>query len=223
MFLLTSGLLLGGDFWDDKEFTEWSLKDVTKMMTRSPWAKVVNLSLSNPRPPGGMGGRGGGIGGRRGGRGGRPGSLGRGGVIPSFKLTISWRSALPIKQAIVRDRMGTSMTLPPGALEFLDKQEEFYAVAVAGFPARIGQMLENSPRKAILDNIILKRKKGSIAPDDFLAQKRGNLIDILFFFPKSANITVGDKDIELIMKVGPRTIKKKFKLKDMVLNGNLEL
>ena len=218
MFLLTSGLLLGGDFWDDKEFTEWSLKDVTKMMTRSPWAKVVNLSLSNPRPPGGIGGRS-----RRGGIGGRPRGLGRGGVIPSFKLMISWRSALPIKQAIVRDRMGTSMTLPSGAREFLDQQEEFYAVAVAGFPARIGQMLENSPRKAILDNTFLKRKKGSIAPDDFLAQKRGTLIDILFFFPKSANITVGDKDIELIMKLGPRTIKKKFKLKDMVLNGNLEL
>ena len=65
VLLLTSTLLWAGDFWEDKEFTQWSEKDVEKLMTNSPWAKQVTVALSM----GGRGGRGGGgMSGRGGGR-----------------------------------------------------------------------------------------------------------------------------------------------------------
>lgn len=60
VLLLTSTLVWAGDFWEDKQFTEWTEKDVEKMMTNSPWAKQVNVALSI----GGRGGRGGGAPGR---------------------------------------------------------------------------------------------------------------------------------------------------------------
>ena len=221
VLLLTSTLLWAGDFWEDKEFTQWSDKDVEKLMTNSPWAKQVTVALSM----GGRGGRGGmsGRGGGRGSGGGRGGRGGGGGMSrrPAVKLTISWRSALPFKQAQVKARMGNSTEMPAGAQQFLDQQNEFYIVAVAGFPAQMGQRV--SDPEAVLAATILKRKQGSISPESVRALDRGNAVDLLFFFPRSAGITLEDKDVELIAELGPMQIKKKFKLKDMVLNGKLEL
>ena len=209
LLMVTSMLAWAGDFWEDKQFIEWSEKDVEKMMTKSPWAKKVTLALSIGRPGGGIGARpGGGIGARPGG--------------PVLQLTISWRSALPIKQAIVKDRMGGSKELPAGAAQFLDQQEEFYIVAVSGFPSRMGRMLKNSS-DTIIAGTILKRKDQSITVNNFRAEEHGELMDLLFFFPRTANITLGDKTIEFVMKLGRREIKKKFKLKNMIVNGNLEL
>ena len=98
---------------------------------------------------------------------------------------------------------------------------EFYIVAVAGFPARMGQMV--SDPEAMLAATILKRKKGSISPENVRVLEHGDAVDLLFFFPRSVGITLEDKDVELIAELGPMKIKKKFKLKDMVLNGKLEL
>ncbi len=223
VLLLTSALVWAGDFWEDKEFTQWSEKDVKKMMTNSPWAKQVNVALS-------MGARGGrvvgGAPGRRGGRdsgGGRPGR-GGGGIArrPAVRLTISWRSALPVKQALVKARMGDSTEMPAGAQQYLNQQDEFYILAVAGFPAQMaGRLVRN--REAVLAATVLKRKSDSISPENVRAFERGDAVDVLFFFPRSAGITLEDKDVELVAELGPMEIKKKFKLKDMVLNGKLEL
>jgi hypothetical protein len=46
---------------------------------------------------------------------------------------------------------------------------------------------------------------------------------LYFAFPKTEEITLEDKEVEFISKVGPMEFKKKFKLADMVLNGKLTL
>ena len=62
--------LFAADVWVAKPFTEWSDKDVQKIMMDSPWAKKVSVSIDMGRGgPGGAGGGGGG-GGAKGGRGG---------------------------------------------------------------------------------------------------------------------------------------------------------
>jgi len=231
VFLVASTLLWAGDFWEDTEFTQWSEKDVEKMMTNSPWAKRVTVSVSRR---GGGGGRSGGLSGRQrgggtgragmgGGRGGGRGGRSGGGMArqPALRLTISWRSALPVKQALVKRRMGDSTQIPEEARQFLDQQDESYMVAIIGFPAQMGRMARNP--EALLAATILKRKKGSILPENVRAVKRDDSVDLFFFFPRSAGITLEDKDVEFIAELGPMEIKKKFKLKDMVLNGKLEL
>src|SRR4051812_1909623 len=51
---LTPLLLLAGDFWQDKEPSDWTGKDVKRMLTKSPWAKDASVSggmneISGPR------------------------------------------------------------------------------------------------------------------------------------------------------------------------------
>ena len=125
-------IALGGQkFWEKKEFPDWSKKEIRQMLSKSPWARSVNIHLggmqsSGPRADGGRGGGGGPGGG--GGGGGAPsgggggsgqgsgggysggsgggysgGGRGRGGggFAPSFSLTVRWYSSLPIKQRTV--------------------------------------------------------------------------------------------------------------------------
>jgi len=61
--------LFAADVWVAKPFTEWSDKDVQKIMMDSPWAKKVSVSIDMGRGPAGAPAGGGG-GGGRGGRGG---------------------------------------------------------------------------------------------------------------------------------------------------------
>jgi hypothetical protein len=42
---------------------------------------------------------------------------------------------------------------------------------------------------------------------------------MIFVFPKTDPITVADKEVEISTKIGQYNAKKKFKLKDMVING----
>ena len=111
--------------------------------------------------------------------------------------------------------MGDSTQMPAGAQQYLDQQDEFYILAVAGFPAQMGGRLVRN-REAALAATILKRKSGSISPENVRAFERGDAVDLLFFFPRSADITLEDKDVELVAELGPMEIKKKFKLEDMV-------
>jgi hypothetical protein len=66
LFAAGSSLVSGADFWKEKQASEWSSKDVKRMLTNSPWAKEVTLETGGAMPGGGMGGLGGG---RRGGGG----------------------------------------------------------------------------------------------------------------------------------------------------------
>ncbi len=45
MLLAMAGTLLGADFWDAKPFTEWSEKEVNKVMGDSPWAKTTTSAV----------------------------------------------------------------------------------------------------------------------------------------------------------------------------------
>src|SRR5580704_16437701 len=104
-FFALAVCLLAADFWA-KPSTEWSDKDLQKMITNSPWARSFNppnpgggLGDSGAPPPlsEGRGGRGGGGGGGSAPAGGPPGA---GGPVPT--IYARWQSALPVKQAFVR-------------------------------------------------------------------------------------------------------------------------
>ena len=45
----------------------------------------------------------------------------------------------------------------------------------------------------------------------------------MFLFPKTDVITLDDKDVELVTRLGNDEVKKKFKLADMVFGGQLAL
>ena len=67
------------------------------------------------------------------------------------------------------------------------------------------------------------RAKGETKPVQIEVGKPGKTMDVLLAFPRTMPFTVEDKEVELITKLGTSTLKFKFKLKDMFLNGKLEM
>jgi len=51
----------------------------------------------------------------------------------------------------------------------------------------------------------------------------GGSFDLYYVFPKSAGISEKEGEMEFISKMGKVTVRKKFKLKDMVFNGKFEM
>ncbi len=266
----------GADFWEKNKFTEWSEKEVTRMLTKSPWARTVNVALSRTKSSGSVGAdrrdrRGqtgqprqigsssttGGASGRGGGSFGRGGIGGGGRFPPTVRLTIRWFSALPIKQAIAKSRFGTDAGTSAQATEMINRQETHYVVGVSGVPARM--FLGNPGRRGsgfgrdrssieerlkwvserLKSESLLKIKGQEPIRSDAVhidigqgentvnAQALRSGAEIYVMFPNTQKdsyvINVKDKNVEFVTKIGEREVKKKFKLKDMVYYGNLEL
>ena len=53
--------------------------------------------------------------------------------------------------------------------------------------------------------------------------KPGPVMTVVFAFPRSMPFMIEDKEVEFITKLGTSTLKYEFKLKDMVVNGKLEM
>ena len=258
------GVLFAADFWANKKFTEWSDKEVRKMVTDSPWARPVEVRMGGGGPGGfGGGGGGGGRGGRGGGGGGMPGGgggggggfpggggggdvgggaeggggggLGRGGggggggfegggEVPTMTIQIRWHTALPVRQALARSRFGAEAGTSPEAAKMLAGEQTQYVVGIAGLPA---QMLRGNP-DVLKQAIQLKIKdKPPIMPSQISGDRgEGGRANLYVIFPKgngSPVIQLEDNEIEFVAKLGPIEIKRKFRLKDMVFDGKLEL
>ncbi len=229
--LFVSATTLAEEFWDKKDYGQWSEDEVRKLITNSPWAKDVTITAPAamlgglPRGSAAAGtdvesGGGGGGRGRRGGGGGGGG----GGAAASqvlITLNISWRSALPMKQGLVRGRQVAGVEIPQTLRDGLAQEEENYVIVVSGLPLRMLQSIQNPEQ---LKNSVLRRGKKDpihLAAVDF--QTRTQSVDLICVFPRTDRITPDDKEIEVVMKLGPLEAKRKFNLKDMVYKGKLEL
>jgi hypothetical protein len=205
------------EFWAIKPFLEWSDREAERMLNDSPWTGLVAVALPNRRPvptDDGGGGRGGG------GRGG--GEQGFGPAPARVRITISWRSALPLKQALVRQQVGQRGTVPPEAQTFLDTADEHYVIGLQGLPP---QYSTPGRGREIAVTAFLKRDGQAPIPVQQATPliSRDGLI-MLLRFPKADPITLADEHVELEAKFADlQPIKKKFKLKDLVYAGRLAL
>ena len=199
MWLLAAAALVAADFWEEKDFTTWSDTEVQEMLTDSPWAKQVWIIVS--------------------GRGGEPLD-----AVERTEVTFTWNSALPIKQALVRQAIGLDAPIPPESQQALKRTEPFYAVTLSGLPPTLRWLATR--RDALKAESMLARKgKAPIAPKSvrLFQDTQSRLISIAFLFPKTDAITLDDEDVELITKLGNAEVKKTFELADMVFGGQLAL
>jgi len=257
---LSAAALWAADFWASKSYTEWSAKEVDKLMTESPWSRNVTVVMrrgggrgggADSRSGGGIGtpggaggggfgggsvaggsgggpGGGGGAGGGGIGRSGRSGGGGGGGgqglgMPPPMSLYVRWFSSIPIKQAMVRSRYGDEVATAKDAIDYLARQEKFYVVTVAGLPGRMAGMFQQNPDALKQSTMLKRKKKEPIKPEDIQTQAQQELANFFFMFPKTDAITIDDKEVEFIMKTERFEVKRKFKLKNMVFNGELSL
>jgi hypothetical protein len=230
---LVGAVLVAADFWETKPFTMWSAEEMQKVLTDSPWSRTVNVVVVSPPGGGGLDGTEG-AGGRVGGRGGGGAGVegdggGRGGpglrVPPQFKVVISWRSALPMKQALVRGQIGVGGAVPAETQQLLERPEPMYVVTVVGVPARYARTINDMKAQTFLK----RKNKPPLAVMDMGSQQAppsqqtpASLV-VVFGFPKTDAITVEDKEVEFVTSLGLTDIKKKFNLSEMKFHGQLEL
>ena len=177
------------DFWT-KPSTEWSDKELQKMMNNSPWARSYTLGQPGGGTPdpgaagpisekggGGGGGRGGGGGG--GGAGALPG--GSSGSGSAATIIARWQSALPVKQAFVRLKYGAEAATSPDAKKLLEREEATYSIVLSGPFA--GLLRSGSPeamKKGLMDDEFAFREREGCHADPM---SRWGAKDMLFTFP----------------------------------------
>lgn len=236
--LSSAAILLAGEFWQDKQPSDWTDKDVQRLETKSPWAKEASVSLERGlmdgvRMGGGMpGGMGGGMG--RGGRGmggsrGGTGRAGQGGASAP-KMTVRWDSAAPLRDAAARG------TLSEQAKKVAEWAKEYYVVTITGMTMMRGRgrdQQQSEPDASQAEQMQERLKEetalkltgsgGTIAPERVEVLDAGEGREVVFLFPRSEAVSMDDKEVDFETAMGPRQIKVKFTLKDMIYHGKLEL
>ena len=241
--LLLAFGLWAADSWQNKPFADWSDKDVQKILTNSPWAKGISVS-TGASADSTMSGRGRGFGGDD--SPGRPGAEqmpgaspgAPGGNVPSrsldgldsqpvssIPLTVIWESALPVKQALARRKYGAEAGTSPEAKKFLEDTSS-YLIEVSGLRPSFFRGPQN--KTAILQNTTLAVKgKEPLHSSDIQSPGVNGLsgkdVEVLFVFPKTETFSLDDKEVEFSTQFGSAAIRCKFRLKDMLYQGKLEL
>lgn len=209
--------LRAGEFWDKKQPSEWSVEEVQKLKTKSPWAKEVTATMSG----GGGGGYGGGMGipgmggGRRGGMGGnrRP-------MAQQVKGTVRWESAQPIIDA----------TRTPFPEAFANR----YVVSVNDFPLQQQSRRnsdDSSSSGASLDKLdelkmytIIQPKGKSNAQAGLVQMVPEGSGNLWFGFSKDMiTLSADDKEVEFSTQIGRLMIKAKFDFHAMKYHGKLSV
>lgn len=174
---------------------------------------------------GGGGGRGGRGGGGMGG-GGSMGGMGGGDLpsTPSFTALLRWASALPVKEALLKAKLGDEIDASAEAKESLGREENSYVIALLGLPPAVARTDPKRMQAGLKSGTTLVRKgKPAIVPQEVTVHRLQNGLSIVYQFPRTDPITLDDKEVEFISRVGPVEFKRKFKLKEMVYGGNLAL
>jgi hypothetical protein len=214
------------DFWNKKDPKDWSSDEVTKLTTKSPWAKEVGANYV-PAGGGGGGGYGGGGGGGgmgRGGGGGGGGNRRNGpGTQPqNYKGTIRWESAKAIMDA-------TKMPLDAAFTNH-------YVISVTGFPvqelgARRQQSQNQDSDQALQDMLdhlkgvtfLQPKEKRDMQPGIVKQPAAGSYgTTVLFGFSKEVlALKPEDKEVTFVTSFGRMDLKAKFNLKEMMYHDEL--
>lgn len=228
------------DFWTTKPFTDWNEKEVQKILTASPWSDRVTVT-AGVGSAGGIAessGSGKGGGGRGGGRSSGPqgdsttadpgidgggGGFGSGGPT-GVTVTLLWQTALPVKQALIKRQYGAEAGTSPEAKAKLERVDQVYVLTLIGMPGFALGAAQGNNKAALLESttLVVAGKPPLKAVDVQISGGRG-AANVSFLFPKTTTFTVEDKEMEFSSKFDKTLIKKKFKLKDMVFNGKVEM
>ena len=139
-------------------------------------------------------------------------------------VVVRWQSALPIKQAMAKAKYGNEVESIAEVKEVLQREESGYIIGVANLPqmrpspdpARLQKALQGVTTLAVKGKDLLRPSGVQMLPTDKSAV-------IYFLFPKTTPIALEDREVEFSTRLGPMEFKKKFKLREMVFAGKLEL
>jgi hypothetical protein len=214
--------------WESKPFADWTDKETQAVLSDSPWAGKG--ALTNVRSGGSFS------------------------PVPDWKVIVTWRTALPIRQALVRRQIGQGGKVMADQQATLTVDEPNYIVMIEGVPAMYAAMMQTigpltslqregkPPIMAVQGATEVRDKEGNViaapaappAPAPSAAggatgrggrggftpvKDDGSTATLMFGFPRTDPITTADKEVEFSTTLGAYHLKKKFRVKDMVING----
>jgi hypothetical protein len=221
-------LLVAADpSWIGKSIAEWTRSDAAQVLNDSPWASSampVLLPALSPfarRDAGNMVAEGGGEGMQLDRlkdfnvvdpRGERPRESESAHLA---RMPIRWESALPIRTAQLKAPIA-------GAPEIDD---EDYAIAVYGVSLKFSNVDEKGFSEALKKFAALKIEgRKELRPSRIAVLNLGDgTATVVYFFPRSARITVADKRLEFDAQIGRLAVAQYFYPPRMQLQGRLEL
>ncbi len=145
--------------------------------------------------------------------------------LQQIPVIVRWQSALPLRQAQMRGKFGKEAATSPEAQKFLTVEPSIYVVGIAGLAGSIVSAGGgDQARQTIAEKSTLTaRGKEPLHPVGVDFVPNGSTVDVLIAFPRSMPITLEDQEVELTSEIGRATVRYRFKLKDMVVRGKLEL
>ena len=230
--------LCAADVWVSKPYTQWSDKDIRRIMTDSPWSRSLSVVIPDadalrnfvarggPAAPGGPGiaEAGGGLGvGQSAPPSGAPPPAPAQYGSPQTTLIVRWQSATVVQQAIVKTQYGDKAGTSPEAQKRLEPDAAYYIIAVSNLPAS-QKLRDAGARKALLGmtTLTVSGKDHPIVAKDVVYVGEG-MIEARFLFPRDFVLTTDDKEVEFATVFGKTAVKAKFNLKNMAINGKLGL
>ncbi|TKJ34717.1 hypothetical protein CEE39_02005 [bacterium (candidate division B38) B3_B38] len=222
---MAGGAGKGGKFWQEKPFAEWTEKEVRKLLFDSPWVKKWRYSFSktdiisrdtniigeepNRRVP-----------------------INPPVLSPEEERSaeqvyyISWISALPWKQAIVRYTQLQRQPLDVIQIErFLKAPESYIRINITTSDPEL--ILPALKDKIMKMTYLQTKTRKKIPVLDYLPPTMENKRVALFIFPREEDgkplLTLEDKEVTFSTRLNDLTLRCKFKLKDMVVNGKLQI
>jgi len=223
----------GKDFWDEKQFTQWSEQEAMKILSESPWARTQTVmagvlgggqqqsnssrvkDIPRVQSPGSNSGAAlsqAGV------------SFGAGDSVPLF---VRWHSSARIRQAL--GRLGQLQQNVPEAevRKFAEAPMEDYQIAVTGpmLDAFNQLSLASFQEKTFLTSKKNKAKK--IALKKYEAPKDRQDGVAMFSFPRQLDgkpaLTPDDDEVEFAAQANKINLKASFKLAKMMNDGKPDL
>ena len=249
--LVVMGALSGGTLWaadpwkSNKKYTDWSEKEVRKVLEKSPWAKTATITLFSGSgfgtgpgtagdygsPPSGEPTPGAASGGQptTPGGGSNPGQGGFGGNR-YLQVLVRWQTALPVRQAEARRQIQAERITPEQAEQLFQQIPGEYVVMVGGMSrAAMGGTTEEKVKARTYlktgdkQRIMVQEMRMSQGQAPNTSKSEAQVPDMFFVFPRAIPIELRHKSVEFVTELGQVKIKKKFKLKNMLFGGKLEL
>lgn len=244
LVLAVALLAWAGDPWKEKPYNEWNEKDVRKVLTDSPWAKNIRVSVSwrpvrggadtGYGPPAGNAGaqpaEQSAEAGMNPGQSSNPVSPSEMGVrTPQAEFIIRWASALTVRQAIVRSAELAGNPLA-SAEDLLHREPDFYQIVVVGqdltpFARSNEEELKSNTELRIGSS---KKKIAPVAVQLLRAGQGGRLQGVLFQFPKrdasgEAVVSAEEKSLEFVCEAKNLTLRAKFDPRKMTGHEGADL
>jgi hypothetical protein len=212
LFLLAAIFLIGlsavlGQVWLKKDYKEWTPKECEKILTDSPWAKTLKYYSSNT------------------------GSVGTDGGQAFTEYTVQLFSALPIREAMVRQQLIPDSFLTADYADQVIVRIKYKTNAGPTSDLDLGRSWQNQTLGTMSISAFLIGSKGVKAPlADFKVAPGADRFCQLVF-PRSRDgkpvLTVEDKNLiiqfnyPVVGGMGDGRGQFEFKVKDMIYSGQI--